>query len=77
MGKISDRFGRKPMLILSLIGSSVGKEMEVGLVLGAIAQGLATTIWSLIIWRSITGLFAGSWIVAQAYICSSYFTLAI
>ncbi|KAM7454703.1 MFS transporter, multidrug efflux [Blastocystis sp. subtype 1] len=58
MGPISDRYGRKPMIIFSLIGSSVG----------AIAQGLSTNIWMLIITRSLTGLAAGSWIVAQAYI---------
>ncbi|KAK8790261.1 hypothetical protein WA588_000424, partial [Blastocystis sp. NMH] len=58
MGRVSDRYGRKPMIILSLLGSSIG----------AIWQGLSKNITSLIISRALTGLFAGSWIVAQAYI---------
>ena len=58
MGPISDRYGRKGMIIFSLVGSSIG----------AIAQGLSSNIWALIITRTLTGLAAGSWIVAQAYI---------
>ena len=68
MGRVSDRYGRKPMLILSLLGSSIGMYVKDNWSVGAIAQGLANSIWSLIIWRSITGLFAGSWIVAQAFV---------
>ena len=37
------------------------------LILGAILQGLSKNIWALIFWRCLTGLFAGSPIVAQAY----------
>ncbi|KNB46421.1 transporter, major facilitor subfamily protein [Blastocystis sp. subtype 4] len=58
MGQLSDRIGRKPLIVLSLLGSS----------LGAVAQGLSRSITALIVFRCITGLFAGSWIVAQAYI---------
>lgn len=74
MGRVSDRYGRKPMLILSLLGSSIGMYVNGFLSVGAIAQGLANSIWSLIIWRAITGFFAGSWIVAQAfgYLASFY-----
>ena len=36
--------------------------------IGAIWQGLSKSITSLIISRALTGLFAGSWIVAQAYL---------
>ena len=68
MGRLSDKIGRKPLLILSLIGSSAGSRNWKLCFLGAIAQGLAKNIWALIIFRAITGLFAGSWIVAQAYL---------
>ena len=68
MGSLSDKIGRKPLLILSLIGSSAGSRNWKLCFLGAIAQGLAKNIWALIIFRAITGLFAGSWIVAQAYL---------
>ena len=66
MGPISDRYGRKGMIIYSLIGSSVGEFAPYALSLGAIAQGLSSNIWALIITRTLTGLAAGSWIVAQA-----------
>ena len=32
-------------------------------------QGWSKTMWWLIIWRSFTGLFAGSLILVQAYSC--------
>ena len=51
MGPLSDRYGRKPFLLLSLFGS--------------LLQGLSKTMTSLIIWRSFTGLFAGSLILVQ------------
>ena len=37
------------------------------MVLGAILQGVSKNIWTLIFWRCLTGLFAGSPIVTQAY----------
>ena len=37
------------------------------MVLGAIFQGLSKSVWMLIFWRCLTGLFAGSQIVTQAY----------
>ena len=66
MGPISDRYGRKGMIIFSLVGSSIGESARNCLSLGAIAQGLSGNIWALIITRTLTGLAAGSWIVAQA-----------
>ena len=69
MGYMSDRYGRKPMIVLSLVGSSIGLDCCVYISeIGAIAQGLSSSIRSLIICRTLTGLFAGSWIVAQAYV---------
>ena len=34
--------------------------------IGAIFQGMSRDIWTLIFWRCLTGLFAGSPIVTQA-----------
>ena len=35
---------------------------------GAIFQGMSKRVWDLILWRCVTGLFAGSPIVTQAYL---------
>ncbi len=56
MGPMSDRYGRKPFLILSLIGSCFG----------SIFQAMAKTMGVFIFWRAVTGLFAGSLIIVQA-----------
>ncbi|KAK8789794.1 hypothetical protein WA158_006574 [Blastocystis sp. Blastoise] len=58
MGYFSDRYGRKPFLILSLCGSFIGP----------ILQALSPTMVILVITRTLTGLFAGSMVLAQAYI---------
>lgn len=58
MGPLSDIYGRKLFLILSLVGSCFG----------SIFQAMAHNIWWFIFWRAITGLFAGSLIIVQAYI---------
>ena len=57
MGPMSDKYGRRPFLILSLIGSS----------LGSLFQAMSETISAFIVWRGVTGLFAGSLIIVQAY----------
>lgn len=58
MGPLSDIYGRKPFILLSLFGSCFG----------SIFQGLSRDMISLIIWRSFTGLFSGSLILVQAVI---------
>jgi DHA1 family tetracycline resistance protein-like MFS transporter len=55
-GRLSDRIGRKPVLILSLVGTAVG----------SLATGLAGSIWLLFVARIIDGGSGGSLGVAHA-----------
>lgn len=70
MGPLSDRFGRKPFLVLSLLGDLVG--MSNALVfgfrwwIGGIGQALAPSMAWFIFWRGLAGLFAGSIVLIQA-----------
>lgn len=45
----------------------LGYHSSVLMSIGAIFQGMSKRVWDLILWRCITGLFAGSPIVTQAY----------
>ena len=58
LGKLSDRFGRKPVLLVSQLGTFIGF-----LILAS-----ATTLWMAFLSRIIDGLTAGNLTVAQAYI---------
>lgn len=58
LGKLSDRFGRRPILLISLIGSSLG------FVLMAVANSLVL----LFAGRMIDGATGGNFSTAQAYI---------
>lgn len=58
LGSLSDRLGRKPVLFVSLLGTSVG----------FLVFGLANTLWLLFASRSLDGLTGGNVSVAQAYI---------
>lgn len=58
LGRLSDRFGRRPVLLLSLAGAS----------LAMVLSGLAPTLALLIAARAVAGLFAGSVATAQAYV---------
>ena len=67
MGALSDHYGRKPFLILSLFGSCVGECcFSFAYLIGIIFQGLSYDMWMLILWRALTGLFAGSLAIAQS-----------
>ncbi|WP_392532937.1 MFS transporter [Nostoc sp. C117] len=57
-GKWSDRYGRRPILLLTLFGS----------VIAYIGLGLANSLWILFIARSLAGIMAGNIATAQAYI---------
>ena len=67
MGTYSDYYGRKIFFILSLLGSCFGIHDCLSIIIGSIFQGLSQNVWTLIMWRLITGLFAGSPIITQAY----------
>ena len=61
LGRLSDRFGRRPLLLLSLAGSA----------LSLAASGFASSLLGLIAARALAGLFGGSIATAQAYIADS------
>jgi MFS transporter, DHA1 family, tetracycline resistance protein len=58
LGRISDRFGRRPVFIISILGTFIG----------FLILGFATSLWMLFASRILSGLTAGNISVAQAYI---------
>jgi len=58
LGRLSDRYGRRPILLLSLFGSS----------LSMVLSGLSGSLMALSVARGLAGLFGGSIATAQAYI---------
>ena len=56
LGRLSDRIGRKPVIILSLFGTAVG----------SLVTGAAGALWVLFVGRIIDGASGGSLSVAQA-----------
>lgn len=58
LGRLSDRFGRRPVLLLSVFGTF----------LGFLLLGFANTLWMLFASRILDGLTGGNLSVAQAYI---------
>src|SRR2546421_2387398 len=58
LGRLSDRYGRRPVLFLSLLGTSVG----------FFILGFATKLWMLFVGRIIDGVTGGNISTAQAYI---------
>jgi multidrug resistance protein len=61
LGRLSDRVGRKPVLVVSIIGTAIGF-----LVLGS-----ATTVWMLMLGRIIDGISGGNISTAMACIADS------
>ena len=57
-GSLSDRYGRRPILFLSLLGTSAGFFMV----------GFATTLWMVFAGRILDGITGGNISTAQAYI---------
>ena len=58
LGRLSDRYGRKPVLALSLLGATAGY----------VVLGLADTLWLVAVSRLLSGFMAGNISTAQAYI---------
>ena len=58
LGKLSDRVGRRPVLLLSLIGTAIGFFL----------MGCARTLWLLFVARIIDGVTGGNISTAQAYL---------
>jgi len=58
LGRLSDRYGRRPMLLVSIFGTF----------LGFLLLGFANALWLLFASRMLAGLAGGNLSVAQAYI---------
>ena len=58
LGRLSDRVGRRPVLLMSLAGSAAS----------FLVSGLAGSLWLLLVARALAGLFGGSIAAAQAVI---------
>ncbi len=61
LGRWSDRIGRRPVLLLSLLGSAVSMTLA----------GFSVTLLGLLVARSFAGIFGGSISAAQAFIADS------
>jgi len=58
LGKLSDRIGRRPVLLMSILGTS----------LGFLIMGLANALWLLFLARILDGVTGGNISTAAAYI---------
>ena len=61
LGRLSDRIGRRPVLLVSLVGSAISLT----------ATGFANTLTLLVLSRLLAGAFGGSITTAQAYIADT------
>jgi DHA1 family tetracycline resistance protein-like MFS transporter len=58
LGRLSDRYGRRPVLLISILGTGIG----------FLILGFATTLWMLFVGRILDGITGGNISTAQAYI---------
>ncbi len=58
LGSLSDKYGRRPVLLLSIIGTGIG----------FLVLGFADTLWMLFVGRILDGITGGNISTAQAYI---------
>jgi len=49
-GRAADRFGRKPILVMSLVGVTIATAIF----------GLSKAVWQMIAFRCLAGVFAGT-----------------
>jgi len=61
LGRVSDRMGRRPVIMLGLLGSSIGY----------VIYGFAGSLLSLLVSRAVHGASAGTVSTAQAYIADT------
>lgn len=57
-GRLADRVGRKPVLIWSLVGMCVGPAIF----------GLSQTLWQMILFRCLAGVFSGSTLIIRTMV---------
>ncbi|EPS39627.1 hypothetical protein H072_6571 [Dactylellina haptotyla CBS 200.50] len=57
-GKAADRLGRRPVLIFSMFGVTIATSLF----------GMATTIWEMIVFRCLAGVFAGTIVTIRTMI---------
>src|SRR5580765_2027196 len=58
LGRLSDKYGRRPVLLFSIIGTGIG----------FLILGFAKTLWMLFFGRILDGITGGNIATAQAYI---------
>jgi len=58
LGRLSDKYGRRPVLLISIIGTGIG----------FLILGFANTLWLLFVGRILDGITGGNISTAQAYI---------
>ncbi|GAB7348318.1 hypothetical protein MBLNU459_g6295t1 [Dothideomycetes sp. NU459] len=57
-GRASDRFGRKPVLVVSLFGVAVSSSLF----------GLSKTVWQMILFRCFAGIFSGTVVTIRSMV---------
>jgi len=70
LGSLSDRYGRKPVLIVSQIGTFIGFS-QIGTFIGFLLLGFANALPLLFLARILDGLSGGNIVAAQAAIADS------
>ncbi len=58
IGRLSDRYGRRPLLIVSIAGT----------IIGFLMLGFAKSLWMIFLSRAVDGLLGGNTALARAYI---------
>src|SRR5256885_1270516 len=67
LGRLSDKYGRRPILLVSIIGTGIG----------FLILGFAKTLWMLFLGRILDGISGGNISTAQAYIADITTTFSL